>query len=289
VGAAVLHLHVDCSMSENRFRRKAPAIMARLIADFPQLEPEDAAAILGNIGGETGGFRLLQEQRPLVKGSRGGYGWCQWTGPRRRAFEAWCQRHDLDPASDEANYGYLCLELRGPEKRALDALRAASTLADKTIAFERAFERAGIPHHDARIRWAEIAIAEYLAWHPPVPDVPSPRSPKSANEPPTPAPRDHDAAPPPRQPDDPGPEPQSDAARTLPWWHPRRLWLWITSGGAGLGGLAWITDPLAWAKAAAVLTAVAVITGAVVFVAALLLFGRQRVAEYIATRVRRRR
>lgn len=62
------------------FARKAPWIMALLMRDFP-LGLEDAAAILGNLGHESGGLVQLQELKPVVAGSRGGYGWAQWTGP----------------------------------------------------------------------------------------------------------------------------------------------------------------------------------------------------------------
>jgi hypothetical protein len=104
------------------FEAKAPGIMRQLMADFG-LSVDDAAAILGNIGHECAGFTLLQEQRPTVKGSRGGWGWCQWTGPRRTAAERYWSRHGYDPSSDTANYKWLFLELKGPEgRRALPAL-----------------------------------------------------------------------------------------------------------------------------------------------------------------------
>jgi hypothetical protein len=149
------------------FRKKAPPIMRKLMRDFPWSEL-DAAAVLGNIGGETGGFVHMQEIKPLVAGSAGGFGFCQWTGPRRRAFMAWAASKGLKPESDEANYGFLVHELRTSESRTVDAVRRAgagleekAALAAKVVAFERTFERAGIPHHASRIRWAERAIAEY--------------------------------------------------------------------------------------------------------------------------------
>jgi hypothetical protein len=58
------------------FRRKAPDTMLKLMADF-DLDAPDAAAILGNIGHECGGFHLMQEVKPAVEASRGGFGWCQ--------------------------------------------------------------------------------------------------------------------------------------------------------------------------------------------------------------------
>lgn len=146
--------------AEQNFRSKAPKYMGRLIADF-QIMPEDAAAIMGNLGHESAGLTILQEIKPVVPGSKGGYGWAQWTGPRRRAFEAYCARTGKDPASDEANYAYLFLELKGiegSEKNAIPLLKAAEGLDAKVEAFERAFLRAGVKHYPSRKQWARIAL-----------------------------------------------------------------------------------------------------------------------------------
>lgn len=64
--------------AETLFRPKAPWIMELLMRDFPALDLDDAAAILGNLRHESGGFASLQEVKPTVKGSKGGYGWAQW-------------------------------------------------------------------------------------------------------------------------------------------------------------------------------------------------------------------
>ena len=91
------------------FRSKAPRVMHDLIRDLG-LTTVQAAAILGNIGHECAGFTLLQEQKPL-RGGRGGWGWCQWTGSRRTEFEKWAADHGLDFSGDRANYGFLLEEL----------------------------------------------------------------------------------------------------------------------------------------------------------------------------------
>jgi len=147
--------------AQDVFRAKAPGIMAQLMEDFP-LQLDDAAAILGNFGHECAGFTAMQEIKPVVEGSRGGYGWPMWTADRRRAFEVYCRRNKLDPASDQANYAYVYVELKGPEKRAIPALLKATTLADKVKAFELAYERAGMKHYASRNQWAAIALE---AWH----------------------------------------------------------------------------------------------------------------------------
>lgn len=143
------------------FDEKAPQIMRLLMKDFG-LSDESAAAIVGNAGYECGGFQKLQEIRPTVPGSRGGWGWMQWTGSRRLQFEAYCRRNALDPASDRANYGWLFVELRTTsEKKAIPAVQAAIGLEAKVVAFERSFLRAGVKNYDKRLDWAERALKAY--------------------------------------------------------------------------------------------------------------------------------
>ncbi|MBN8997737.1 MAG: hypothetical protein J0H94_21215 [Rhizobiales bacterium] len=138
----------------------APQVMRDLMKDFG-LDASRAAAILGNLGHESGGFKFLQEIKPIS--GRGGYGWAQWTGPRRVQFEAYCTRNKLDPASYKANYGWLFVELTTTEKAAIPALKAAKTLDDQVKAFEKSFERAGVKNYPSRIDWAKRALKAYTA------------------------------------------------------------------------------------------------------------------------------
>lgn len=140
------------------FRQKAPGVMQNLMDDFG-LTLDQAAGVLGNIGHECAGFRTMQEIKPIVAGSKGGWGWCQWTGPRRRAFEAWCQKNGFDNLSDDdANYGFLKHELETTEKNALRHLRKTLSLRDATRSFMDKFERPGIKHFDGRLNWAREAL-----------------------------------------------------------------------------------------------------------------------------------
>jgi hypothetical protein len=136
------------------FDAKAPEIANRLQADF-QLEPHQVAGILGNLGHESGGFTQMQERGQGA--GRGGWGWAQWTGPRRRQFEEYAATNKLDPASDEANYGFLRHELRNRESGAIDALRRTRTREEATATFEHHFERAGVTALQSRLRWADRA------------------------------------------------------------------------------------------------------------------------------------
>lgn len=137
------------------FRSKSVWITKRLLVDFPTWKPLDCHAVNGNLGTECNGFATLQEIGQTAP--KGGYGWPQWTGPRRRAYMAWCAAQKLDPASDEANYGYLVVELKGPEKGAVAATAAATGLYNKVVAFESHFERAGVKNYTSRYRYAQDA------------------------------------------------------------------------------------------------------------------------------------
>lgn len=173
---------------EEHFKSKVARYMGWLGEDFG-LDADSCAAVFGNLGHECLGFTVMQEIAPAVKGSKGGYGWAQWTGPRRKAFEAWCLKSNLRPETEAANYGFLAHELRTTEKAAIAAVKKAQGLENKVIAFERAYERAGVKSYNGRLRWAVLA---QQAWRanlvkpapapvpapapalPPVPSVPAP-------------------------------------------------------------------------------------------------------------------
>lgn len=133
------------------FEQKVNYIYPRLIKDL-NISPEDAFAIIGNLAHETGGFRYMQELKP-IRGI-GGYGWAQWTGIRRKQFFDYANKNKLDPKSDEANYRFLLHELKGTERAALTALKKAKTLYDKVVGFEKSFERAGVKAYNSRYKYA---------------------------------------------------------------------------------------------------------------------------------------
>jgi hypothetical protein len=165
-----------------KFDTTAPWVITKLMEDFG-LDVLRAGAIVGNLGHESGGFENLQEDKPTVPGSAGGFGWAQWTGPRRRAYEAYCKRNNFDPRSDRANYAYLYLELKGlegTESNTIPRLKATKgSLRDLVVNFEQNFLRAGIKHYDSRIKWTERALKAYEAaiGKPPVEPPPLPPRP----------------------------------------------------------------------------------------------------------------
>lgn len=122
-----------------------------------QLEDVHTCGIWGNIGTETGGFTALQEKAPTVKGSRGGYGWMQWTGPRRKKYEAWAKAKGLAVAADETNYLYLIQETLTDEWKSVAQTRKTTTLEAATETFMLLNLRPGKPNLKSRLEWAQKA------------------------------------------------------------------------------------------------------------------------------------
>jgi len=134
--------------------------LARDLMAGLNLSPAAAAGIVGNLWHETGGFKHMQEIKPVVPGSRGGFGFAQWTGPRRRSFEAWAKANNLNPSSYEANLGFLKHELTAtPEGRVMPALKAANTPDEAARVFSTQFLRPGIPHMNSRVSRARNIAA----------------------------------------------------------------------------------------------------------------------------------
>ncbi|QND42954.1 hypothetical protein HB770_20825 [Rhizobium leguminosarum bv. viciae] len=137
----------------------APRLVSDLSKDF-QLTPEQAVSVVGQLGHESAGFGTMQEVNPTVPGSRGGYGYAQWTGPRRKQFEAWSGQNNLDPNSYEANYGFLKNELaNSPEGAVLNDLRTAPDAMTAGRMFTDKFLRPGTPNYGSRDAWTQKALA----------------------------------------------------------------------------------------------------------------------------------
>lgn len=149
------------------FKALAPRMMRDLMRDFAPLADFQAAGGVGNGGGESGGFTIAQEGG--IQPPRGGWGGFQWTGPRRRNYEAFITAHGGDPTSprDALNYdmmyGMLKQELQGPEKATILALRQTRDVAEATKMFMVKFERPGVPHYEGRVSWSKIALDAYHA------------------------------------------------------------------------------------------------------------------------------
>lgn len=154
------------AMTGTTFGQKAPGIMQNLMRDF-NLKDYQAAAIVGNIGHESGGFKYQQEISPRG-GGRGGLGWAQWTGPRRVDFENYTKQNGLDPRSDEANYGFLKNEISTKYQSTLAGLKNTNNSDQAMRTWEGGapgqypgYEGAGVKNYPSRLNYTNQALAAY--------------------------------------------------------------------------------------------------------------------------------
>lgn len=116
-----------------------------------QLTDEQAAGFVGNLAHETGDFKFMQEIEPVVAGSKGGYGFAQWTGPRRKAFEEWALKNKMDVNSYEANLGFLMYEIDNTSEGAfMEDLKKAKTVEEATKIVSEGYLRPGKPNMSSR-------------------------------------------------------------------------------------------------------------------------------------------
>lgn len=83
----------------------------------------------------------INEIAPLVPGSRGGFGLMQWTGPRRKALEAFAEERGVDVADPDLQLDFLMTELQGPEAGAAKAIYAAPDTKTAAVAIVNKFLR----------------------------------------------------------------------------------------------------------------------------------------------------
>jgi len=147
----------DGAIAQGSYYDVATRLSGDLMRDF-DLTKEQAAGLVGNLAYETGNFKYAQEIAPTVKGSRGGYGIAQWTGPRREAFESWATSQGLDLSSYEANYGYLKKELSSKDAvigdigmNTIAKLKEAGTVEDATELVSDYYLRPGKPNITKRL------------------------------------------------------------------------------------------------------------------------------------------
>jgi hypothetical protein len=153
----------DMPPESSGFDARAGWLVEHLMVDLPELKLNHAGSIVGNLGGESG-LRAINEKHPLVAGSRGGWSWGQWTGPRRVGMERFAAANGLGLSSDELAYRWLLEELRGSEHHALDQLLKTTTIEAGVETFEAYYERpenlkAGLAD---RIAFAKRAITASL-------------------------------------------------------------------------------------------------------------------------------
>jgi hypothetical protein len=133
--------------------------------------PTQAAdAFMMNIQSENDTFDPgRNEDKPLVQGSRGGFGLLQWTGKRRKALEKFAADRGVVASDLDAQLDFLASELNGPESRTYQKILAAPDTGDAAALIVDKFLR---PVESERAR----RRGEYLARPKQRPDVNLPQS-----------------------------------------------------------------------------------------------------------------
>ena len=107
------------------------------------LTDEQTAGIMGSLWGESNHF-----QPDLVEAGNGiGYGIAQWSFGRRTNLENYAKEKGKPVSDLGVQRNFLWQELEGPENRALNMVKSASTVREATIAWTNGFER---PREDLR-------------------------------------------------------------------------------------------------------------------------------------------
>lgn len=114
--------------------------------------PEHAAdGFLMNFHDESGLNPGINEAKPLVPGSRGGYGLYQATGPRRVSLERMAQERGVGADDIDLQLDHLMYELGGPESRAAKSIYATTTPGAAASAIATSFLRPAKEHLDRRV------------------------------------------------------------------------------------------------------------------------------------------
>lgn len=93
----------------------------------------------------------INEIAPVVPGSRGGYGLNQWTGPRRKQFEAFAAAQGKPVDDLDTQLDFTVWELQNTEKAAGDAVLAAQSPEEAARLYMEKYLRPGIPHRDMSV------------------------------------------------------------------------------------------------------------------------------------------
>jgi hypothetical protein len=110
-----------------------------------------AQGMVANMIAESNLNPGINEIAPLVPGSRGGYGLNQWTGPRRRAYEAFAQSRGAALDDLDTQLDFTLVELQGPERSAWNAIQAADDPVEAARLYSERFLRPGIPNMSKRL------------------------------------------------------------------------------------------------------------------------------------------
>lgn len=110
-----------------------------------------AQGMVANMIAESGLNPDINEIAPIVPGSRGGYGLNQWTGPRRKQFEAFAADRGVSPSDLNAQLDFTLWELQNTERAAWNALQGVNDPIEAARIYSERFLRPGIPNMDKRL------------------------------------------------------------------------------------------------------------------------------------------
>lgn len=114
------------------------------------MAPHIAEAFVWNGKDESGLRTDINEQKPLVPGSRGGFGIWQHTGPRRRALEAYAASVGKPVGDLDTQMDFVMQELQGSEKGAWNAISSTKTPGEAAAAIVNKFLRPAPEHRQRR-------------------------------------------------------------------------------------------------------------------------------------------
>ncbi len=109
-----------------------------------------ATGIATRMRAESGLNPGINEIKPVVPGSRGGWGLNQWTGPRRTAFERFADARGVKYDDLGAQLDFTKWELDNTESAAWKALQATKTPDEAARVYMEKFLRPGVTHADMR-------------------------------------------------------------------------------------------------------------------------------------------
>ena len=113
--------------------------------------PEHVAdAFVMNFQDESGLNPGINEQNPLVAGSRGGFGLAQWTGPRRKQLEAFAAQRGVPVSDANLQMDFLMQELQGSERGAAQSILSAQDAPTAAAAIVNKFLRPAEEHRARR-------------------------------------------------------------------------------------------------------------------------------------------
>jgi len=103
-----------------------------------------------NMQDESGFNPGINEAKPTIPGSRGGFGLYQVTGPRRVAYEQYAKERGTSLSNIDTQLDFMVHELQGPEKAAYDQILKTKTAGEAGAAIVNSFLRPRKDHRIAR-------------------------------------------------------------------------------------------------------------------------------------------